>query len=410
MADDDDLFSLDFTVPGAFSPKPEPPRAPEPVATPEPKLPPMTLSLVPMDGEPEAFVAPPPVPPPPIAVVKPAPVIAPPRRPPLPPALREAAEMYAAGQELEAMRRLESAIKSKEALGDATLRVWRALFDVLQVLGRRSAFESLALVFAQRFEKSPPAWSSEVAASTHTMDSTSGGRAYISLTGALDAGVGEVLKQALKLTQTKPMLRIDLNKLDSVTNDGATLLMRAIAALKKAQKEFTFGHPEHLIEILDKRLVVGEPKNEAMWMLLLEMHKSAYRQAAFEDAAVNYAITFEVSPPSWEPLPSKPRPPLAPKNTPAKPAGFSLKGQMIGATPSEFAALQHIAAQRDEVEIDAFDLVRIDTISAKGLADVLKTLIAQGKKIRIVGLPTLVAVYLETLGFADAIELRSRTI
>jgi hypothetical protein len=77
----------------------------------------------------------------------------------LPPALAEAATMYATGQELEAMRRLESAIKSGEDLGDAALRAWGGLFDLLQVLGRRPAFEALALTFARRFEKSPPAWS-----------------------------------------------------------------------------------------------------------------------------------------------------------------------------------------------------------------------------------------------------------
>ncbi len=67
--------------------------------------------------------------------------------------------MYAAGQELEAMRRLESAIKSGEDLGDSAVRAWGCLFELLQVMGRRPAFDALALTFARRFEKSPPAWS-----------------------------------------------------------------------------------------------------------------------------------------------------------------------------------------------------------------------------------------------------------
>ena len=93
---DDDLMSLDFTVPGAFHTQPKEAVAPE--------------------------------------------IPAPPARPsraPLPPALAEAATLYAAGRELEAMRRLEAAIKSGEDLGDAEVRAWGCLLELLQVLGRR---------------------------------------------------------------------------------------------------------------------------------------------------------------------------------------------------------------------------------------------------------------------------------
>ena len=46
--------------------------------------------------------------------------------------------MYAAGKELDAMRRLEAAIKSGEDLGDSALRAWGCLFEGLrQGLPRR---------------------------------------------------------------------------------------------------------------------------------------------------------------------------------------------------------------------------------------------------------------------------------
>ena len=89
-------MSLDFTVPGAIEAQPEEPVAPE-------------------------------IPPTPLAPAAPV-------RPPLPAALEEAATMYAAGQELEAMRRLETAIKTGEDLGDAAVRAWGCLFELLQVL------------------------------------------------------------------------------------------------------------------------------------------------------------------------------------------------------------------------------------------------------------------------------------
>ena len=318
--------------------------------------------------------------------------------------------MYATGQELDAMRRLEAAIKSGEGLGEAALRAWGGLFELLQVLGRRPAFDALALTFARRFEKSPPAWSAQLD-SGHTAAETTGGRAHVSLSGVLNAHVGEVLKQTMKLAATSTMVRMDLAKLVDADNDGATLLLRGLAALKRAKKEFLFSSPEHLAQILAAKLVPGERSNESMWLLLLELYQQAFRQDAFEEAAVNYAITFEVSPPSWEALSERREdaPPPA-SSPPPKAEGFTLHDQLLGATAAAFAPLEAVLAGRDEYEIDARKLVRIDPASAKQLLEVLTRLHAAGKKLHITGLSTLVAAYLETLGFPDVAELRSRII
>jgi anti-anti-sigma regulatory factor len=365
---DDDLMSLDFTVPGAFETQSEELAASE--------ISPSSIS-----------------------------------QPPLPLALAEAATMYAAGQEMEAMRRLEAAIKSGEDLGDAALRVWGCLFELLQVLGRRPAFDALALTFARRFEKSPPAWSA-VAEGSHTASESTGGRAHVSLSGMLDAGIGEVLKQAMKLAANSNLVRMDLAKLVDSDNNGATLLMRAMAALKRAKKELVFGSPEHLAQILSAKVVPGERNNESMWLLLLELYQQAYRQDAFEEAAVNYAVTFEVSPPSWEALPPRTAvaPPQASSSTASKADGFALRGQMLGATDDDFAPLEAALAGCDEFDIDARKLVRIDAGSARQLLEALTRFHGVGKKLRIMGLSTLVAAYLETLGFAAVAELRARII
>jgi len=375
VEDDDDLMSLDFTVPGAF------------------------------EAQPEVVVAPE-IPPPP----EPSPSPPPPVRPRLPLALEEAAVMYAAGQELEAMRRLEAAIKSGEDMGDAAVRAWGGLFELLQAMGRRPAFDALALTFARRFEKSPPTWSPMVDG-PHIASESSGGRAHVSLSGVLDAGIGDVLKQTMKLAATSTIVRMDLAKLVDADNNGATLLMRAMAALKRAKKEFVFGSPEHLASILAAKVVPGERRDESMWLLLLELYQQAFRQDAFEEAAVNYAVTFEVSPPSWEALPARPAAmPRDAEQPVSKADGFVLRGQLLGATAADFASLEAELAGRDEFDVDARNLMRIDAASARLLLEVLTRLHAAGKKLRIIGLSTLIAAYLEMLGFTDVAELRARAI
>lgn len=377
---DDDLLSLDFTLPGALDAAPEPP--PAPAAPPPP---------------PVVEEAPPPPPPPPA-------------RKRLPAALEEAAGLHAGGQDLEAVRRLEAALKSGEDLGDHALMAWGGLFDLLQILGRRPAFDSLALAFAKRFEKSPPTWTG-TATDDHEAHASSGGRAHVSLTGMLDAGIGEVLKQAMKLAQTSSIVRIDLGKLNDANNDGATLVLRALGALKKAKKDYVLGSPEHLAQILAPKLVMGERRDEQMWLLILELYQQAFRQEAFEEAAVNYAVTFEVSPPSWE-APSRPMEAEPEVSTlpPPKAEGFVLRGQMVGATAADFAGLEAAVAGRDEFEVDARQLVRIDAASTDHLKDLLGRLHAGGKRIRLLGLPPLVAAWLDTRGVADVAELRARAI
>ncbi len=366
-AADDDPFSLDFTA--AVPPAP-------------------TLS------EPALFVSPV------------APVV--PRYPrvSLPPVLLEAAELYAQGKEIDACRRLEGAIKANEALGDAALRVWQALFELLQALGRQPAFDTLAMAYARRFELSPPTWMAP-AENDDRVNATSGGRAHVSLAGSLNVRVGDALKQMMKLAQTSSLVRLDLAKLTDADNDGATLLMRALSALKKARKEYLFGSPEHLAAILAAKLAPGRREQEAMWLLLMELYQQAYRQSEFEEAAVNYAVTFEVSPPSFEPPPAGLIKTAAPPPL-VTPTSLVLRGQILGAGATEFAEIA--ACTSPEVEIDALGLVRIDAASVAALKSVLTSLNAADHHVCISGLNQLVAAYLTAQDLVSQAELRTRKV
>jgi hypothetical protein len=77
-----------------------------------------------------------------------------------------------------------------------------------------------------------------------------------------------------------------------------------------------------------------------MWLLLLELHQQAFHQEAFEEAAVNYAITFEVSPPSWEALAGAGtrRVRQGPEQALAKAEGFACTGRCWVSARPIFAA------------------------------------------------------------------------
>lgn len=360
---DDDLPSLDFTLPGLISAPSPDPVLPAPVAKADP------------------FAH-------------------------LPPALVDAATLHAAGDALGAMRRLEVAIKGCEVPGAAEVRVWQALFEVLRLLERRHAFDALALAFCKRFKLPPPHWKIEVAAQ-HKAQVISGGHVHVCLEKMLDAHVADVLQEARALAREGAVVCFDLTHLDAADNAGATLLLDLLTALKKAKKAYVLLSPQPLVTVVSAGLAQGRAENEALWLLLLELYQQASMQNEFEDAAVNYAVTFEKSPPSWELLPvySLPAMPVA---APAAEAGvIPLCGQIVGVGREEFAALA--APGRDELVIDATALLRIDAASARVLQQTVDAIKATGRRIVIRGLSVLNAVFLELQGVARSAELVERS-
>lgn len=360
---DDDLPSLDFTLPGLISaPSPDP------------------VPAAPVKGDPFAH---------------------------LPPALVDAALLHAAGDALGAMRRLEVAIKGCEVPGAAEVRVWHALFEVLQLLERRHAFDALVLAFCKRFKLPPPHWKTEVTAQ-HKAQVISGGHVLVCLEKLLDAHAADVLKEAHALAREGAVAYFDLTHLEAADNAGATLLLATLTALKKAKKAYVLLSPQPLATVVSAGLAQDRAENEAVWMLLLELYQQASMQNEFEDAALNYAVAFEKSPPSWELLPVYPLP-VMPAAPPAAEAGtILLRGQMVGAGREEFMALATPGS--DELVIDATALLRIDAASARVLQQAVGELKSAGRRIVIRGLSVLNAVFLELQGVARSAELVERSV
>ena len=73
----------------------------------------------------------------------------------VPPAIEEAAILYANGQTEESRARAQEALDGED-LGAWKLQMWLMLFDVLQQLGRKAEFEEKALDFVVKFERSAP--------------------------------------------------------------------------------------------------------------------------------------------------------------------------------------------------------------------------------------------------------------
>jgi len=221
--------------------------------------------------------------------------------------LENAALLYANGQAAPAQ-----AVLSQGIVDDADARgsplAWLALFDILQRANERAAFDQLALQYVVAFERSAPGWEEKIAAQPAARQgarSTAG--SYFALTAKLSEANASQIENMLAATQKQSQVRLDLGSLTGADDAGAKLLALALAKLRKRQYALVLQHPEKIRRALDAAVKKGRDAGEGYWMLLLELLQWQNDRAEFEDRAVDFAVAFEVSPPSWEPPSPSPK-------------------------------------------------------------------------------------------------------
>lgn len=326
----------------------------------------------------------------------------------IPQAIEQAAMLYSIDQAAAASAALEAAIRGNE-LGRYAARAWGMLFELYQIEGRRQDFDRLAVEYAAKFESSPPTWvaGDEPAA----VEPKPVNKSSVSLSGALNAKAQEALKQVFKIAEKSPSVRIEVGKVTEVDEHGCGLLNAVLKQMKKAHKECVFGGADKLAVLVAKGTAVGERRNEQAWMLLLDLYQYLGNQEAFEDAAVNYAVTFEVSPPSFE----------APKNRPATraepeveaqlesdDAGCALEGVITSATDGAFATIRSHAEATAEVVVDTSRLLRMDFVAATNLMNLVNALIAAKKKVRLIKASHLLTALWEVIGLDRVARVETR--
>jgi anti-anti-sigma regulatory factor len=329
----------------------------------------------------------------------------------VPTAIEETAILFANGQARESLARVSDAIASDE-LGGWQLQAWLMLFDLYQHLGMRAAFEEKALEFVVKFERSPPAWADAPPPAPAAAPKRSGsGTGNVALSGALTAASAPHLEQVRKLADKQPRLRIDFGRLAGVDAGGAKLLLETFAYIRKAGKELTFAGDTTLVKLVGAVAKSGDRSvDPALWLLLLEVHQQLGNQQAYEDAALEYAITYEVSPPAWES-----RAPAqtaatgaAAEASPVPDEAFVIDGEVAGPSEKLLADLEGYAAEANPVVIDMLRARRVDFVNAGQLLNVLARIKQAGKSIEIRGANEMIVALFAMMGIREFARLVPR--
>lgn len=314
-------------------------------------------------------------------------------------AVDEIAILYANGQAAVAQQMLLAAVADNNRL-NSDRSAWWMLFDLYQVSGQQDAFDNLSIDYASTFETSPPPWQAPAALAAASPD-WAGLTPTVALSGLLDAGIAPQLDRLRQQADASPVLRLEFSRVTAVDAAGCALLLATLRQLQAGQRELILVGAPALATLLRNGIAVGRRDDgEAPWLLLLELLQLQNREKEFEHAAMDYCVTFEVSPPSFTP-PHKVA--MAPaQHLSSSPDRFMLPPVIEHQLGPLLPAIRQYADEYAALVFDCSRLTRIDYPSAIQLHGVLQAMAdAQpGRHIAFRDVNHLVTALLRLLGFA----------
>lgn len=336
------------------------------------------------------------------------------------PSLENAALMFAHGNATAATAALTHALDTAER---AQPMVWMCLFDLHGRSADRAAFEDLALKFVVQFERSAPAWDelAGAAGAATGMDPNSARRIKPKslLRGDITDPQAPVLATLTEAAKQKsgppPRFDLDIVDLDSVSDICGLLLAGALAALRRRGAVVSFRGLDSTLRRLTTPLQAGARSHKGQWYLVLELLQWSGNNAEFEDRAVEFAVTFEISPPSIESLTPEQRSTLtkkvddgAPPQDSAVEDRVTWVGELKGATHPCLQQIAPSTVTTNPVTVDMKRVLRVDFVCGGSIANAFTRLMAQAIDVRVVGASPIIQTLLQLTGAPSTLFVKPR--
>jgi anti-anti-sigma regulatory factor len=245
------------------------------------------------------------------------------------------------------------------------------------------------------------------------------GSAAVEFAANLDDSVGAQVDSIIAASARRRETIVDFGEVEALDIAAAEALLRLLAQFGKAPGALVVRGAEALFAAARNAIEPGRrDPSEAGWMLALQALRVLGRQQAFEDLSIEYCVTYEVSPPSWEPIGGAIRTGEAtpqgveapPSRSPREADVFLLGGDVLGRMQQELPALRAHAASRNTVTVDCRGLRRMEFVAAGDLLNEVVALRAAGKQVQFVEPNYLVYALMLVMGIQELAEIRRRRI
>ena len=361
------------------------------------------------------------------------------------PDLEEASIRFANGDDQGAEAGLLDALGKSGAPTD-DVNTWLTLFDLYRATGQQERFEVAAIDFANQFQRSAPQWFSmpmmvNQLTGSKPASSTSQAAHWSCPPLLVPKSVG-VLSDVV--SRTPPPWRLDWTRLSMIEPAVLPALTRLFDDWAGKPVELRMTATDHLDQLLAAGAPTGDRSVAADWwharMALLRVMS---RMDDFELVALNYCVTYEVSPPSWEtprcickalsvdgrvgegPLPivrSLNSPVAATHDAGARdfrvttiesillpPVKVELSGTIIGDLSETLEKLDQQFAAADILSISCSKLVRVDFAAAGTLLNWVSSHHSEGRQVQFSGVHRLIAGFFNVVGISEIAQIAIRT-
>lgn len=339
-------------------------------------------------------------------------------------AIDEAAIRFAHGDDAGAESILLQALVpgSPHAGHDDT---WLSLLDLYRATGDAEKFGTASVRYMQRFGRSGPDWISLRAMAVEARQTVAASHPQLAPADpyAADWRSPPQLRRAdlaeltRALTAAGGTWTLDWRALTAIDADAAGPLRMLFNHWANSPVDLRFAGAARLEAVLEKATPVNEREVEQFWwQLRMAALRVMHAADPFEMAALNYCITYEVSPPPWEepcgqfavvemPKGSLAGNPGAGVSTASVGgANASLTGELAGESLAVWRRLEAEIVERqlsgtpDATAISCAALVRVDLAATEALMHWVVMRRSQGHGVQFVDVQRLVAAFFRIVG------------
>ena len=222
------------------------------------------------------------------------------------PDLEEAAIRFANGDSDGAEASLREVLEqSGSEPGAGQFEVWMTLFDLYRATGQQERFDAAALEFAARFHRSGPLWFSIpeqlglIVLDPRPVLLDQQSERVWHCPSQLTAQSVAALQAWLERNQ--PPWTLVWSRLVSMDENALPALTELFLRWADRPVHLVFTDAQVLHALLQSHTISGErASNPQWWRMRMAALRFMNQPDAFEMVALDYCVTYEVSPPSWQ--------------------------------------------------------------------------------------------------------------
>jgi hypothetical protein len=317
---------------------------------------------------------------------------------------------------------------------------WLALFDLYRAIGQQQKFENRALDYAHHFGWSAPQWFSmpklvadsikEEKRPSSTADTQVGWVCPV----LIDT---DVVSQLRSQTLQMPLPWVfDWSALQTLDHEACARLSELFRSWMSQPIDMRWLGAHSLMQLLQNMAPTGQrDADPVFWQLRLDVLRLANRPDQFDESAIDYCVTYEVSPPSWEPalckvefdgqMQSMHSPSMSMVSDVStsfqdshivdepgtvQVAGVELSGQLVGDISATLAKMTTELGSATIVNVSCARLIRVDFIAAGDLLNWVLLRRSEHRSVSFSDSHRLVALFFGAMGINEHAKVKVRIV